>query len=456
MNLDSLRARVAELEAQNRELTESAQHDSVGPPRVDGPRKQRWRAVVSGLLIVVGLILAPLAVLGPWVRAELVDTDQFVATFAPLVEHAEVQGFIADQAMTAFDDNVPVKALVGELFDGLTALDLPPKASAALSLLEGPAAAGVRSIVESGVSTVVASPQFSTVWENALRETHSRTITVLQGHPGALVSLSHEGVLSLNVGEVTGQIKSELQSRGIGVADAIPTIDRTIIIVSSDALATVRSLYLVAVSIGFWIPYVVLGLLVVGVAIARKRARTIAWTAAGTAASLLILASGVGIGRAVFVSSLSPSIMSAEAARAIYEQVISRLVPTIAALVLVALIVMVAAWLAGGSRRARALRGIAASASDRAHRFLDAHGLDTRKVGHAVERWHSGLVVLVCTAAMLVVLFARPLSVGLVAWTVAIMCLLLVVVELVRRPAGAEADATVEPVEPIGSQQQRP
>lgn len=363
-DLARLRARVAELEARNRALSTGATGAESAPPS-PLPRGGRWRAVVSAVLIVVGLVLAPLAVLGPWVRAELVDTDKFVATLAPLVEHEEVQAFISDQAMTAFDDNVPVEALVGEVFDGLSSLNLPSKASAALTMLEGPAAAGIRSLVESGVGTVVASPQFAEIWERTLRQMHNRAIQVLQGQPGTLVVLSDEGVLSLDVGELTGQIKAELQSRGISIADVIPEVDRSITLVSSDSLTTVRTIYLVAVGVGLWMPVVVLGLLVAGVITARKRLRAVAWTAAGVAASLLILATGIGIGRTVFVSSLSPSVMSASAARTIYEQVVSLLGPTVAALVLTALIVMVAAWLAGDTRPAKAARGMAASASHR-------------------------------------------------------------------------------------------
>lgn len=435
----ALRARVIELEAQNLALEATAtqasgsDHASASPTPVR--RRGRWRAVLSVVLIAFGLILAPLAVLGPWVRAELIDTDKFVATLAPLVEHAEVQGFIADQAMAAFDENVPVEALVGQVFDGLSTLDLPEEASAALTLLEGPAAAGVRSLVESGVTTVVASPQFAQMWQTTLRETHSRAIEVLQGQPGTLVVLSEGGVLSLDIGELTGQIKNELQSRGIGFADAIPTIDRTVTLVSSDALAATRTLYLMAVGIGYWMPVIVLCLLAAGIIAARRRARALAWTAAGTVASLLVLASGIGIGRSVFVSSLSPAVMTSGAAGAIYAQVITLMVPAITALILVSLIVMIAAWLAGDSAGARSVRGMGAAASNRVHRYFETHGIDTHRLGSTVERWRSGIVVLICTAAVLIVLLVRPLSVGLVGWTVGLMGLLLLAVELVRKPA---------------------
>lgn len=35
------------------------------------------------VLVVLGLLLAPVAVAGAWARGQLVDSDGFVATFAP-------------------------------------------------------------------------------------------------------------------------------------------------------------------------------------------------------------------------------------------------------------------------------------------------------------------------------------------------------------------------------------
>src|SRR5690606_6118240 len=83
-DVEELQARVAALEQENAQLR-------------TGRKGFAWRSLVAGLLIVVGLILAPIAVLGTWARVQLVDTERFVSTFAPLAQDPDVQAFISDQ-----------------------------------------------------------------------------------------------------------------------------------------------------------------------------------------------------------------------------------------------------------------------------------------------------------------------------------------------------------------------
>ncbi len=98
----------------------------------------------------MAVLLAPIAAMGTWARLQLVDADRFVATFAPLAEDPDVQDFIAAQASAAIQEQVDLTAVVGEVFDGLRELDLPPRAASALTLLEAPAASGLTSLVDGG------------------------------------------------------------------------------------------------------------------------------------------------------------------------------------------------------------------------------------------------------------------------------------------------------------------
>jgi hypothetical protein len=116
------------------------------------------------VLVVIGLILAPVAVIAGWARLELVDTDRFVATFAPMAEDPDVQAFIADQVTVAIEEQVDIPALTADLFDGLRQLDLPPRAETALGLLEQPATQGLQSLVSGVVDRIVTSEAFEDIW----------------------------------------------------------------------------------------------------------------------------------------------------------------------------------------------------------------------------------------------------------------------------------------------------
>ncbi len=158
------------------------------------------------------------------------------------------------------------------------------------------------------------------------------------------------------------------------MADLIPVIDRTIPVVQADALALVRTVYQIAVAAGFWLPWVVLGLVVLGVLLAVDRPRALFWTSAGFAVVFLLLAAGMGIGRGFFVSAVSPSIMTAAAAESLFDQLTALLGSTIVALALVGALIALWAWLAGSSRSASTVRGATESGSGALREAAEARG----------------------------------------------------------------------------------
>ena len=89
------------------------------------------------MLILLGVLLAPVAVITGWATWTLTDTDRFVATYAPLADSPEVQSYVVDQAMAAVDDRVDFDQLTPELVDGLVALGTGPRATTALRTLQG-------------------------------------------------------------------------------------------------------------------------------------------------------------------------------------------------------------------------------------------------------------------------------------------------------------------------------
>lgn len=439
---DALRARLAELEAENRQLKKTqAKFDEAGGQKAKG----RLRASAAVILVLIGALLAPVAVIGTWARAQLVDTDRFVQTFAPLAQKPEVQSFVAKEVTNGIEQSVDIDAMVSDLFDGIAQLDLPPAAAQTLPLLEGTAANGVRSLIGSGVETVVESPQFASVWETTLRETHRRAVAVIQGDPNSMLQLSDDGTLSLSLGIVITEVKTALTNQGIGFADAIPVIDRSVPILASNSLVLVRTLYQVAITVGFWLPWVALGALVAGVLFARRRTRALSWAGASVAVSLLLLSAGIGIGKLVFLGAVSPSIMPAATAEVLFVQLTELIASTLLALITLFVLIAVGAWLAGASRLAVATRGALESGFAAIRRAADRRGLGSGSVGRFVERWHSAILVLTVAVGVAVLFLIRPITFGAVVATLVCVLLVLCVAEVLRRPAdaGARADAEV-------------
>ncbi|PRB19207.1 hypothetical protein [Microbacterium sp. MYb62] len=430
--LDDLRARVLLLEQENETLKK--------------PRRRRpvARSIVAGIVLAVAVLMAPIAAMGTWARLQLVDADRFVATFAPLAEDPDVQDFVADQVSTAIQEQVDFDAVVGEVFDGLRELDLPPRASSALSLLEVPAASGLTSLVDGVIHDVVASDQFADIWVQSLRFTHERAVAIMQNSPDAALQLADDGVVSIDIGLVVDRVKAALSERGVGFADLIPEIDRSIPIAQADALVLVRTVYQIAVAAGFWLPWVVLGLVVAGILIARNRTRALFWTSIGFAVAFLLLSAGVGIGRTFFIGAVSPSIMTAATAQSLFDQVTSLLSSTIVALALVGVLIAVWAWLAGSSRSAAATRGILDSGFSAVRSTWERRGLSTGRFGSSVDRFHGPILLVGMILAVVILMVTRPVSFGTVVGVTVGLVVFAIVVELLRRPEVADTEHTTE------------
>lgn len=428
--LDDLRARVALLEQEN---------ETLRAPR----RRPAARSVVAGIVLGVAVLLAPIAAIGTWARLQLVDADRFVATFAPLAEDPDVQDFLADQVSAAIDEQVDLEAVVGELFDGIRTLDLPPRAESALKLLEAPAASGLSSLIDGVVRDVVSSEQFADIWAQSLRVAHERAVALLQNSQDTALQLADDGVLSLDLGVVVERVKATLAERGVGFADLIPVIDRSVPIAQADALVLVRTVYQLAVAAGFWLPWVVAGLLVVGILLARNRPRALFWTSAALAAAFLLLAAGMGIGRTFFLGAVSPSIMSAAAAASLFDEVTSLLASTIAALALVAVLVAVWAWLAGTSRPAVRARTLFEDGFAAMRGAAERRGVTTGRFGAVVDRYRGPILVAGLVLALLLLIVTRPVTFGAVIGVTVGLLVLVVLVELLRRPSEIEGDEAI-------------
>ena len=319
--------------------------------------RARLRALASVGLILIGALLAPVAVVGVSVSKQLVDTDGFVQTFAPLAHTPEVQSFIATEVASGIEQSLDIDALMSEAFSGVAQLNLPSVATPTLPMLERAAASGVRSLIATGTQTIVASPQFASLWEVALREAHSRAIAVLQQDPNALLHLDNSGTLSVSLTAVTARVRSALIDQGVLFATAIPVIDRTIPILTSESLVQVRTIYQGATVLGDWLPWAAAAALAAGLLLARNRLRALTWAAAGTAVSLLVLVGGLYAAKLAFLGAVSPATMPTATAEVVYSQLTQVTASTLFALVTFCSVVAIASWLMVRVRRAATEHG---------------------------------------------------------------------------------------------------
>ena len=95
-----LLARLQLLETENARLraeTAAAPVVVVQPPR---RRRKVGRSTAAVVLILIGALLAPVAVVGSWARGLMVDTDRYVDTVAPIASDPLVQSAVSNRVTT--------------------------------------------------------------------------------------------------------------------------------------------------------------------------------------------------------------------------------------------------------------------------------------------------------------------------------------------------------------------
>lgn len=444
---DELRARVAELEVENAALRSS---DRAAPRSADGAagrRPRRSRAVIATVAILLGVLLSPIAVITGWAKWTLTDTERFVATYAPLAGSPQVQALVVDEAMTAVDNQVDIDALTKQLVDGLIALGTGPRATTALQTLQGSLADGLRSQIRDGLSEFVASDRFSATWTDALRIVHRQLVGTLSNDPDAVAQIGPGGTLGIPLAPIIEQVKSDLVARGITLADRIPQINRTVVLVQSDQLATIQLAYAVIVGVGSWLPWVVLALLIGGVAVANRRHRALVWAAAGFALAMLVLAAALAAGRVALVMSVPSSVLPGSVTGLLYDTATHAMRSTALSAAVLGVAVGVVGWWTGPFRTPSRLRRLYRDGVGSLRARAAERGVSTGKVGAWLYRRRQVLFALIAVIAGLVVVVNMPVTVALVGWTAFWSVLAVVVFTLVERPEIAAPAAEVAAAE---------
>jgi hypothetical protein len=456
---DDLRARIARLEAENDALR--GQVEAAPPPAPPARRRTgRWRPFVAVVLIVLGCLLAPIAVITGWAKATLTDTDAFVATYAPLAKDPAIQAYVVDQAMTAINQNVDVDQLTSDVIDAIKGLGVGPRASAALDLLKQPAADGVQSALRRGVDAFVTSDAFAQTWERALRISHTQLLATLSGDPNALIAAQNDGTIGIQLGPIIADIKQALLDRGINVASRIPDVNRTIPIAQSDDIPTVQLGYRAVIGLGTWLPWVSLILLFAGVLVARRRSRALLWAAAGFSLAMIVLLIGFATGRAVLITTLPPALVPSNVTTLIYDTATAAMTDTATVALVLGVVVGVVGWLAGPFTTPRRLRGLYLDGVGQIRSGAERRGVTTGRVGDWVYAQRRVLQTLVAVGAAAAILLLRPLSVAEIVTTLVVAVIVLIILSLVERPpqpaSGEDAALTeettaIEPTMPLPS-----
>ncbi|QBJ91744.1 hypothetical protein D0Z67_16610 [Streptomyces seoulensis] len=385
------------------------------------PVRHRTRSVCAAVLIVLGCLLAPLALVATWTADLADDTDRYVATVAPLARDSAVQDAAADR----ITDELMRYLNLSDLLKDAAPADRPGLEKA-LGALGGSLDDAVSGFVRKKAREVVASETFARFWTDANRRLHTTVDKALTGSGGGAVRIEGDAV-TVDLAPVIEQVKTRLVDAGLKPAAKIPDVHTDFTVLRTEKVADLQTYFRLLQLAGVWLPVIAALLLAGGVLLAVRRRRALVAAALGFAVTALLLGLGLTVFRAFYLDAL-PASVSQPAAGAVYDTLTRFLRTAVRAVVALGVVLALAAWLSGPGRRASAVRQIWHAGIGAARTQTDRLGLRTGPVGPFVHRhrvWIGWL--LVAGAVVAFVLWPHPTGWVVVGIALALLFALAVV-----------------------------
>src|SRR4029077_14210678 len=192
------------------------------------PRRKRfgWRAPVASVLIVLGCVLGPVAVLGVWAGNEVSDTGRWVATVEPLIHDPAIQNVLTDKITAQITAQLNLTGTIDQASTQLDSQGLP-RISSLLKTFGPQIASAVTGFIHTAVHRVVASPAVARIWVQVNTVAHQQVVKVLSGQGNSAISTSN-GQVVLNLGPFIAAAKQDLIARGFTLASNIPPVSPTV------------------------------------------------------------------------------------------------------------------------------------------------------------------------------------------------------------------------------------
>lgn len=255
------------------------------------PRKDpasRWRTRVAAVLVVVGCLLIPLAILGSWIRITALESTAWATVSGQVLDDPTVRTRVShelvDRVFAAVD---PAEVLGAQL---------PPR----LKFLSGPATASAQQLAYTQVNKLLASQKFRAAWREANLDAHRELIAIVEHR--SKIATEANGHVELDVRPLLKMVATEIGLKG-RIIDRIPDQTAMINIGLEKELETVRST-VVAIRTTSIIFIVTAAMLLIGAMWSGwdQRLRVLRWMANGVmigGAFLLVLRS---VGGEILVS----------------------------------------------------------------------------------------------------------------------------------------------------------
>jgi len=303
----------------------------------------RWRIITAWVLIVVATIVALGASLDVWVKRQALDTNNWVATSSTMLENDQIRQALAAYLVNQLTANVDLQQ------------QLEQRLPAQLDPVAAPFAAALRQAAVPAANGLLSRPRTQKAWELANRHAHKLFIAVIDNKAKRLETTNGEVVLDLRP-----LIANLAQDEGLGgkLAAKLPPNAGRLVILKSNQLGAAQTAVRTIRAMSYFLGILVLGLYALAVFLVGSGRRRTMIIASGF--SLLLVGIALLVIRRLaghwVVDSLTANADFNPATAAVWG-IGTQLLRNIGInLLAYGTAIVTAAWLAGGSRPATAIR----------------------------------------------------------------------------------------------------
>ncbi|WP_185994259.1 hypothetical protein [Nocardioides campestrisoli] len=240
--------------------------------------------LVSWALMVAGLVVLTAALPATWADRTLLDTDRFTAAVAPVIEEPAVR----EQVAVELTDAVVARA---------------------------PLLSPGRELIEDQFARLVATDTFADTWRTAVRTAHEPTMEAVRGEDSGVAF--DQTTVRLELGPLVAEIKQRLVADGVPLADQIPDVDASFVLVRSPEVGEAVSVARFVDDWAWWLLAASVLLLLASVLVAR--ARVLGWCGLGVAVSMGVVLAGAALVRERELDELRDDGTSPVIARAVFD-----------------------------------------------------------------------------------------------------------------------------------------
>ena len=296
-------------------------------------KQSKW--VVS--IVVAACVCSILAVTFTWVQNQVLDTNKYVATVAPLAQNKAVQSAITDAVTARLVAATNPKKVIGDA--------LPPKAAP----LAGPLSEAITGFVHNQIARLLSTKQFASLWEIISRNSHEQMVAALTGKRTVLNQLAAKGEIKLDLKPIIGPAGAFLKSAGFKVEQ--PPQSPTLIVFDLSSLQSAQSG--IKALKGLTLIFIILAPLLFALAIllSKVRRRTVITVGLSLAGSMVLVGLLLALGEWFYLDGL-PANVPQDAAQAFFDTIVRYFARGLRIIAVIGLLVAFSAWWSGNGKAA--------------------------------------------------------------------------------------------------------